>query len=184
MSVAASLADLGRPALLVGYLLLAGTTVALAQDPSSAPAPSEPPAPSSPAALASPATAPSAGASMAAYLPLPEQFVTTPADLTTVSVAPESEAGSLVVRTPIEYSLEHCGLWSPVDLDGSLWQPVGGHDAAGGPIASDEAIGELINATPGEFVLLTPDTAEFRSVTGVLVAFTRAPGELDYPLCM
>jgi hypothetical protein len=90
----------------------------------------------------------------------------------------------LVVGTPIEYTLRHCGLWSPVDLDGSLWQPVGGTEASGAPIASDEAVGELINATPGQFVLLTPETAEFRSDSGTIVAFIRAPGELDYPLCM
>jgi hypothetical protein len=106
-----------------------------------------------------------------------------PADVPTVSIEPESAPG-LVVGTPIEHELGHCGLWSPVDLDGSLWQPLGGTEAGGEPITSDAAVGELINATPGTFVLVTPDTATFSSASGVSVAFERAPGALDYPLCM
>jgi hypothetical protein len=115
---------------------------------------------------------------------LPEQVAVLPADASTVSVTPESEAGTLVVGTAIEYALGHCGLWSPVDLDGSLWQPVGGQDPDGGVIDEDAEIGELINATPGSFVLVTPDAGLFTSTTGLTVAFERAPGELAYPLCM
>jgi hypothetical protein len=107
-------------------------------------------------------------------LPLPADVVVVPPDIPTVSVSPVSEPG-LVVGTPIGTSLGHCGLWSPVDLDGSLWQAVGGSDAAGGPIDSDPEIGELINATPGSFVLLTSDTAEFHTMGG-LVPPSTAPG--------
>jgi hypothetical protein len=119
----------------------------------------------------------------ASYLPLPEQVARIPADIQTVSVAPESEP-SLAIGVPVAYALGHCGLWSPIDIDGSLWQPIGGHDMAGDAIATDAAIGELINATPGTLELHTPELAEFRSASGVVVTLQRAPGELAYPLCM
>jgi hypothetical protein len=115
--------------------------------------------------------------------PLPEQIVTVPPDIPTVSIEPVSEPG-LVVGTPYPFTLEHCGLLSPFDTDGSLWQPVGGRDAGGGAIDSDDEIGEFINATPGVLTLTGPDTAEFVTVTGQLIALQRAPGALDYPLCM
>ena len=48
----------------------------------------------------------------------------------------------------------------------------------------DEAIGELINATPGVFVLVDEDRAHFTTVTGSLLELVRAPGAVDFPLCM
>lgn len=167
-----------RPAVIGACLIIAGSSAVLAQDTSAVPSPSgASPTPSLPAASFAPASpAP-------AYLPLPAQFQV-PADADTVSVGPESAPGTLTVGTAVAFTLGHCGLYSPVDLDGSLWQPLGGHDAAGGAIDSDAEIGELINETRGELVLLTPDTAEFRSFSGVVVGFARAPGELDYGLCM
>jgi hypothetical protein len=178
---------MARSAVLAVGLVLAAGAVAASEPSASAgasvglePAASPAASPMGPHA-ASPATQPSPPAG---YLPLPAQVAVIPADVPTVSVPAESGPGALVVGTPIAYTLGHCGLWSPVDLDGSVWQPVGGTDASGGSIDSDAEIGELINATPGEFMLLTPDTAEFRTATGVVVAFARAPGELDYPLCM
>lgn len=177
MSVIVSLGRPGRSAVLLGCLLIAGTSAGYAQGEVS-PVPSPDPAASASAESTASTSSP------LAYPPLPGQVAVIPADIPTVSVPAGSEAGTLVVGTAIEYSLGHCGLWSPVDLDGSLWQPLGGSEADGSPITSDAAIGELINATPGQFVLLAPDTAEFTSSSGTLVAFSRAPGELDYPLCM
>jgi hypothetical protein len=82
--------------------------------------------------------------------------------------------------------LGHCGLYSPIDLDGSLWQADGGVTPSGGPIAEDDdaVIGELINATPGVFVIVSEDAAHFTTVTGTILSFARAPGALEYPLCM
>jgi hypothetical protein len=113
--------------------------------------------------------------------PLPD-IVGDPSDLPTVSLDPESEPGWTVGETrPFEFG--HCGILSPVDVDGSLWQPVAGTDGQGGPIG-DEGSGELVNATPGELTLTTLHTADFVSASGLSVQFMRAPGALDYFLCM
>ena len=172
----------------VVLLVVAGVGATLASD-----EPSPPADPSASPAAASPAAASPAAASMApepspdvlppGTFPLPEQIVTVPEDIPTVSIEPTSEPG-LVIGTPTPFTLEHCGLLSPFDADGSLWQPVAGRDAGGGPIDSDDEIGEFINGTPGELTLTGPDQAEFVTVTGQLIALQRAPGALDYPLCM
>lgn len=114
--------------------------------------------------------------------PLPE-LVWKPEELPTVSIEPESAAGWTVGEAQ-PYSLGHCGILSPVDVDGSLWQAVTGTNGEGGPIESDEDIGELINATPGQLTLNSIDDAEFESAAGLRVQFERAPGALDYFFCM
>lgn len=134
------------------------------------------------------AASPTTGASPSSdpesmYFPLPDLVVKTPPDIPTSSLEPTSEAG-LVVGTSVPFTLGHCGLLSPVDVDGSLWQPVAGLDADAGPIESDDEVGELINATAGGLILTDPDTAEFRTPIGSLIILARAPGALDYPLCM
>lgn len=113
--------------------------------------------------------------------PLPD-LVGDTSDLPTVSLGPESEPGWTVGETrPFEFG--HCGILSPIDVDGSLWQPVSGADGEGGPIG-DEDTGELVNATAGELILSAADTAEFVSASGLSVRFERAPGAVDYFLCM
>lgn len=101
------------------------------------------------------------------------------------TVRPESVRG-LAMRTVVPYDLGHCGLYSPVDLDGSLWEPVAGTDGEGGPIDQDEEIGQLINGTPGQAMLVTTDRLDWRSTQGtpVVVVFRRIPGERSYPGCM
>ncbi len=119
---------------------------------------------------------------MAPGFPLPD-VIGDPSELPTVSIEPTSEAGWAVgVAQP--YSLGHCGILSPVDLDGSLWEPLGGTDAAGGPIDRDREVGELINATSGTLELTTQDSAVFLSDSGQRLYFGRAAGALDYFLCM
>ena len=117
------------------------------------------------------------------FQPLPPVVVEVPADIPTTSVAPTS-GPALELGVPYPYSLGHCGLLTPIDLDGSLWQPVGGVSPSGGAIESDEDIGELINATEGVLTLVDVDAAEFRTAGGSLIELLRAPGALDYPLCM
>jgi hypothetical protein len=183
MSSPASRLRLARLIALTAALLVVGASTSSAHDDATASS-SQPAASASPAGSSPPPVSAPPASLMAGYPALPDQIAVIPPDIPTVSVPPGSVAGTLVVGSPVDHELGHCGLWSPVDLDGSLWQPIGGQDANGAAIASDESIGELINATPGQFVLLTPDSAEFRSITGTVVAFTRAPGELDYPLCL
>jgi hypothetical protein len=163
-------------ALLVTCLLIVvGTTVAAASD---EPSPPPPDATASPSVPASPAASPGA-----AFFPLPEIVAVIPPDIPTVSLEPTSEP-ALEVGATIPFTLEHCGLLSPVDVDGSLWQSVGGVDALGGPLDSDDEIGELINATIGELTLVDVDAATFTTSMGSVIHLERAPGALDHPLCM
>jgi hypothetical protein len=179
--------SLATGALLAGLLLVPGLG-ATAQDAV------ESLAPGSPAASASPPVVTASADPMASpaprpvgdivFYPLPESIAVIPADIPTVSVEPES-LDVLEIGQPLEYTLGHCGLWSPIDLDGSLWQAEGGAKADGSAIVEgdDEAIGELINATPGVFVLVD-GRAQFTTVTGTVLDLARAPGAVDYPLCM
>jgi hypothetical protein len=181
--------SLATGALLAGLLLVPGLG-ATAQDAVESAAPASPVA--SPAVvtasadpMASPVVAASPPVGDIVFSPLPESISVIPADIPTVSVEPES-VESLLVGQPVDYTLGHCGLWSPVDLDGSLWQAVGGVKADGSAIVEgdDEAIGELINATPGVFVLVEEDRAHFTTALGSILELVRAPGAVDYPLCM
>jgi hypothetical protein len=140
----------------------------------------------SPASLATPdpsASAPLlAPGSLDTGSPFPD-VLGDPSDLPTVSIEPASDVG-WTVGVPRPYALGHCGILSPVDVDGSLWAPLGGTDATGGPIDGDQEIGELVNGTSGTLELTTTDQALFTTDTGQRLYFGRAPGPLDYFLCM
>ena len=97
-------------------------------------------------------------------------------------LGPRTSRGGLMPGVAYPYSLGHCGLGSPFDLDGSLWDPVTGHDGSGGPLTEAHE-GELINATAGTVTLVTSDVAEFRTPSGAIVTLVRLPGERAYPLC-
>ena len=81
---------------------------------------------------------------------------------------------------PYVFSLGHCGLHSPVDVDGSFWDPIDGVTPTGEAldVATDD---EMINATPGVFVVIE-DGARFRTETGSVV-FARHDGEKEFPGC-
>ena len=102
-----------------------------------------------------------------------------------IAIAPQSPRG-MAMGVAMPFDLGHCGLYSPVDLDGSLWEPVGGVDPRGGPIDTDPEIGQLINGTPGEVLLVTADRLDWRATQAprVVVVFQRLPGERTYPGCM
>jgi hypothetical protein len=119
------------------------------------------------------------------FYPLPASVAVIPPDIPTVSVEPTSTR-SLEIGQPLEFSLGHCGLWSPIDLDGSLWVADGGVTPTGAPIVEgdDAVIGELINETPGVFVIVGEGAAHFTTQTGTILSLARAAGAVDYPLCM
>jgi hypothetical protein len=79
------------------------------------------------------------------------------------------------------FNLGHCGLRSPVDLDGAFWDPLDGATATGAELdlASD---GEMINATSGVVVVIG-DEARFRTAMGSVVRFERHDGEKEFPGC-
>jgi hypothetical protein len=79
------------------------------------------------------------------------------------------------------FSLGHCGLFSPVDVDGSFWDAADGRDPSGAEmdLASN---GELINAVPGVIVVIG-DEMRFRTDPGSVVRFERHAGEKEFPGC-
>jgi hypothetical protein len=79
------------------------------------------------------------------------------------------------------FSLGHCGLHSPVDVDGSFWNAVDGTDASGAPLDLDTD-SEMINATVGAIVI-SGDELRFRTETGSVVRFARHAGEKAFPGC-
>lgn len=119
----------------------------------------------------------------AAFHPLPPdlRLVPGPQDPSasmTASSAADAEPG--VVR---DFTLGHCGLGSPFDFDGSLWNPIAGRDARGDPIESEAEIGELIDPTEGEVVLLGSGQVHFRTPLGSIILFARHVGAKTFFLC-
>lgn len=113
-------------------------------------------------------------------LPLPPDLPPPHGD---ILVSAESEPG-MPIGTPMAFDLGHCGLYSPVDLDGSLWEPVGGVDSQGGPIDTDDEVGALINGTRGEAMLVARERLDWRAGReGVVVVFRRIEGSRGYPGC-
>ncbi len=106
-----------------------------------------------------------------------------------VVVRPGANGGSLLdaVSGPIEaavayrFSLGHCGLLSPIDVDGSFWDPLDGTGPTGAELDLDSD-GEMINATSGVIVVIG-DEMRFRTDSGSVVRFERHPGEKEYPGC-
>jgi len=82
---------------------------------------------------------------------------------------------------PYRYSLGHCGLLSPVDIDGSFWDPIDGVSASGAELdlATDP---EMINATSGLIVVIG-DEMRLRTASGSVVRFTRHEGAKEFPGC-
>lgn len=98
---------------------------------------------------------------------------------------PESRSGSLDIGVPVEFRLDHCGLGSPVDIDGSLWDPKFGHDGHGAPIeGKDDVAAELIQENRVTFTLVESDVAEMTFQEGLVVTLWRHDGSRRYHPCM
>lgn len=113
---------------------------------------------------------------------LPEGLSEMPQGSFTVEIAPRSRPGTLQIGVPITFPLAHCGLFSPVDVDGSLWDAKYGHDGHGGPISTDES-GDLINEGRVTFRLRDRDVAEMTTRDGLVVTLWRHDGPRRYELC-
>jgi hypothetical protein len=74
---------------------------------------------------------------------------------------------------PFPFALGHCGLGSPIDVDGSLWVPVGFV-----PEHSD-----VINAADGFLTILTATDARLRTNGGLDLALWRAGDALNVRIC-
>ena len=79
------------------------------------------------------------------------------------------------------FTLGHCGLHSPVDIDGSFWDELDGVTANGQPLDL-EMDGEMINATAGVVVVIG-DEARFRTESGSIIRFARHEGDKGFPGC-
>ena len=72
------------------------------------------------------------------------------------------------------FSTGHCGLGSPIDADGSLWDPVGFID----PRAK-----AVIGESSGRFLLTGDDTARFEARDGFVIGLVRRAGAKSYLGC-
>jgi hypothetical protein len=116
-------------------------------------------------------------------LPLPANLTGIPTDEEfTANIAPHTPAGELNVGESGNFQLGHCGLMSPIDIDGSLWDPIGYHLPNGGQL-TDVQEGELINSTPTVVRLAAADTLELLTPSGMTVVLNRHDGPRDYFLC-
>jgi hypothetical protein len=91
---------------------------------------------------------------------------------------------SAPIRDGVAYrfTLGHCGLQSPVDVDGSFWDAVDGVTRVGDRLDLDKD-GEMINATSGVIVVIG-DELRFRTESGSVVRFSRHAGEKEFPICL
>lgn len=115
-------------------------------------------------------------------LPLPDS-VDPRAGLGHRTVVPPMAGPSVLPGVPFELALGHCGLSSPLHADGAVWDPVGGVDATLGPIEGELELGELINATTVEAVLVHPDRLDLRTPLGTVIVLSRHVGAGEYPGC-
>jgi hypothetical protein len=97
-------------------------------------------------------------------------------------VEPITPAGSVPIGSPQNFQLGHCGLGSPIDFDGSLWDPVAGDDGAQGPLTQDQ-MGELINATAVVLTLADATRAQMVTPLGARILLERHLGPRPYHLC-
>ena len=87
------------------------------------------------------------------------------------TLMPHSSVG-LVVGVAYEYEMPPCGTAGPIDMDGSLWDAVGG-----------EWSSPYWDSQPGIFQLLSPNEAEFRKADGTSKRFTRHDGPKVFRIC-
>jgi hypothetical protein len=88
-----------------------------------------------------------------------------------IAAQPQSRRAAAPVS---DLSLDHCGLYSPIDFDGSFWNPLG-------PVDGDAP--EAINAAPGTIRLVGPQEAQFRAPSGFTVRLRRHPGAKAFQGC-
>ncbi len=176
------LAAMRRALLACLPLLLVACAGAPASRPTSSMA--TPAAATIPTTAVAPATLPPTPSPAASLLPLPVGVAGIPgAGDASVVLDAETQRGAIQPGVGRPFQLGHCGLGSPIDFDGSLWNPVAGHDGEGGPLTEDQR-GELINPTEVTLIVLTPDVAELHTPLGAVITVVRLAGSRAYYLCM
>ena len=135
-----------------------------------------------PAPSATPLPSPTIDVSL--FRPLPGHLTgLPPGGGPSANIAPQTQRGLPIDPTRgHDFELPHCGLLSPIDFDGSLWDPLGGHDGRGGPL-TDEQLSELVNGTRVRLFLLAPDTSLLVTPANGFVLLARHVGPREYGLC-
>jgi hypothetical protein len=130
-----------------------------------------------------PRPTPTASPSPRALLPLDPGISGIPAESDhSVLLEPQSVAGTTPHGEPRDFQLQHCGLFSPIDIDGSLWDPIAGHNGMGGPLTEEQRT-ELVNSTPVTLTITAPDTIELVTPRGAVITLARHDGPRRYLLC-
>jgi hypothetical protein len=114
--------------------------------------------------------------------PLPEGYTRIPKGRDTFLREPQSKAGTLEVGVPHNFRLQHCGIGSPVDVDGSLWDPKYGQDGTGGPL-TDEQLGDLDNEGRVTLLLTDEDTLQMTTRHAAIITLIRHDGARRYGPC-
>ena len=164
--------------LLIAALAVAGCTAATMQPTPSTTSTTTPT--TAPIATSTPTAAITPAASL---LPLPDNIggIPGPGD-PSAELSAQTQLGEIALGESRDFTLGHCGLISPVDIDGSLWDAIGGHNGTGGPLTEDQ-LGDLINATPTVVTLVDAQTLEMSTSHGAVVTLTRHDGPRRYLLC-
>jgi len=89
-----------------------------------------------------------------------------------LTLTPISVPGALIGRA-YRYDMPHCGLFSPIDIDGSFWDPIN----VGGDLTR-------FDGQAGTFILVDRDHATFTtSEERHTVTLVRHEGPKQYPFC-
>lgn len=88
-----------------------------------------------------------------------------------LTILPISPTGA-VLGIEYGYEMPHCGINSPIDVDGSFWDPV--------TIPADPV---QFDGSPGTFRLDTPTTATFTDANGAILWLVRHAGPKEFGGC-
>lgn len=88
-----------------------------------------------------------------------------------ITLLPISPTGA-VVRTDYAYAMPHCGIRSPIDVDGSFWDPV--------VLPLDPV---QFDGSPGTFRLTSPTDATFTAGDGAILRLVRHAGAKEFGFC-
>ena len=88
-----------------------------------------------------------------------------------ITLLPISPTGA-TVGVAYGYDMPHCGINSPIDVDGSYWDAVG--------LAPDSAD---FDGLPGTFRLASHDTAAFTRSDGLVLRLVRHTGPKEFRIC-
>jgi hypothetical protein len=128
------------------------------------------------------ATATTSSSAPPAPLALPAEFTKVVKGRNSYSYTPASKTGVLVQGTPKNTRLGHCGLASPIDLDGAAWDPMYGDDGQGGPLTEDQ-LGDLHNEGKVTITLLDENTLQLVTRHGATITLVRHEGPKRYSDC-